>query len=251
MKLSPALSLGCACLLANSLNAQVSNGGFETDYTDWNTYGLTTIEDANFDGVSVQDDPTEGDFDALLETGERVLDDLGNLSDSETFFTIDDIETELGLQPGDLSFLQPDDADEVIEGSLITQEIIVNAGDTIHFDFNFLTDEFFGGNDLAFFYSGEFGNTADLVLLNDVESAAFIGTDTQYADGTGWSSGSYHYANGGNFLIGFGVVDVFDEFISTGLLVDNVRVEVIPEPRTISLVLGVMFGFLLWLKRRN
>jgi hypothetical protein len=108
------------------------NGSFETgDFSSWDTAGSTSIETAEF-GVG----PTDGTYQALLTNG------YSSMSDA-------DLETFLGLAEGSLDGLGNGDA---TEGSAIKQTIAVQAGDTLTFDWDFLTNEGMSSyfNDFAF-----------------------------------------------------------------------------------------------------
>lgn len=227
--------------------------GFENMFGDFDTAGITSIEDASFGSG-----PTEGTSQALLSTGGSPADVFfpiapplgleGNGAVSGFLF-LDDQITNFG------SSLSP--TVSYNEGSAIrtSATISVNAGDILSFDYNFLTDENsalpIGGNDLAFFSIDNV--LTQIVLFNDVESS-LVASATSFSRETGFQTlTSAPFSSAGNITLGFGVVDGGDFAGDSGLLVDNIQVlpAAVPEPSTI---IGTLFalgiGAILERKRR-
>ena len=139
-------------LVFSPQTAMAANLGFERGFDDWETTGLTTIEDASFGSA-----PTEGQSQALVSTAGTNLTPVfippffgesleGQGSGGGFLFS--------GSQISDFgSSLSP--AVAYIQGSAIKTTISVNAGETLIFDYNFLTNEDssnpISGADLAFF----------------------------------------------------------------------------------------------------
>jgi subtilisin family serine protease/subtilisin-like proprotein convertase family protein/uncharacterized protein (DUF2141 family) len=175
------------------------NGSFETgDFTSWDTAGNSSMETAAF-GVG----PTDGTYQALLTNG------YGSMSDA-------DLETFLGLSQGSLDGLGNGDA---TEGSAIKQTIAVQAGDTLTFDWDFLTNEGMSSyfNDFAFVsVAPETSST-----LASTYSPLVTSPNPSFFQHTGFDSFSYTFTTGGTYTIGVGVVDVGDTVVDSGLLVDN------------------------------
>ena len=119
------------------VEAQTTEGSvslsFESgDFTGFDTIGIATIEDASF-GVQ----PTDGNTQALLSTGDGFVVPMENVVE---------IETALNLDPGTLSGLGG------TNGSALALEFFGIEGETISFDYSFLTNEFtpnVGFNDFA------------------------------------------------------------------------------------------------------
>ena len=108
--------------------AVVINQGFETgDLTGWDTIGDVSVVDGSFGSG-----PTSGTFQALLTTGDGAV-------------GVEELETFLGVAPGTLSLLSGEDVDS---GSAIQQTVTVVPGETLAFDFNFLTDELDAADDV-------------------------------------------------------------------------------------------------------
>ena len=206
---------------------EIENGGFEADFSGWETIGLTSIETSDFGS-----DPTEGNNQALISN------DLDSVTDTE-------LETFLNLDPGTLDGLGNGDA---TEGSAIAQTVTVSAGDQLSFDWNYLTNEGSGSsfNDFAF-VSIESENSQ---LLADTFSVLDLSDTGIFFEETGYGSFEYTFENAGTYTIGVGVVDVGDTAFSTGLLVDNFSFSggsTIPGTYTVQLdagenVEGIDFG---------
>ena len=193
-------------LLANS--SSIENGGFETgDFRDWNTIGDTSIETDDL-GIF----PSEGTYQALITNG--YSDAGGSVIDS-------DLEEFLDLAPGSLDNLVDGDA---TEGSFIKQTFTVEAGDVVSFDWNFLTNEATPSvdfNDTAFLTVNGF--TFELADTG----ANFVNADNvdEFGEQTGTQNLAFTIANAGTYTIGFGVVDVGDDIVDSGLAIDNVAVQ--------------------------
>ena len=189
-------------------NSAIDNGSFETgDFRDWNTIGDTSIETDDL-GIF----PSDGEHQALITNG--FSDAGGSVSDS-------DLEEFLDLASGSLDGLVGGNA---TEGSVIKQEFTVEAGDIVSFDWNFLTNEAtpsFTFNDTAFLSVSGF-----TFELADTE-ATFVdasGVD-RFNEQTGTQTLTFSIAAAGTYTIGFGVVDVTDEIVDSGLIIDNVAIQ--------------------------
>ena len=232
--------------------------GFENSFDEWDTSGTTSIKDDRFGGIT----PTEGTRQAFLSTE-------GTNPTHPTpvfqpffppFLTGDSLEGQ-GIREGFLfSDSQITDFGKTLspttaytQGSAIKTKISisVNAGDTLKFDYNFLTDENsslrISGNDLAFFSLDD--QLFPLAIFSEVESS-LVDSDTLFSKETSYQEYSYTFSRAGNFILGFGVVDGNDSAGDSGLLVDNIRLESepdvasVPEPSSIFgiFLLGVWLG---------
>lgn len=235
-----------ASLLASNLEAShaaVVNGSFETgNFSDWNTSGQASLETSSF-GVT----PVNGSYQAVLQTCVFV----GACDDNQPLTNAKDLESFLGLSGNQLSNLS------VVEGSAIKQTITANAGDIFSFSWNFLTDEDATNvdyNDFAFF---TLNNT--LYSLADIQSIFPVNPSFSHLKKeTDYQTYTIPISVTGNYILGFGVVDVDktgggDNTINSALLVDNIKltnIAKVPEPDT-------LFGLLLTLglaskcKRKN
>ncbi len=157
----------------------------------------------------------------------------------------------------DISELENLVEEEVFEGSAIKKTITVDAGDVLSFDWNFLTDvtesdrsSFY--NDFAFFtLSQTVGKLADTY-------STLLESLSDFPRETGFSTYQHTFTAAGTYTLSFGVADVGDGSVRSGLLVDNVVIShsstptSIPEP---TAALGLLsfgaFGFGLRLLRQR
>jgi len=190
------------------VHAVTVNGSFETgNFDNWTTTGQTSVEDSSF-GV----DPTDGTKQAALQT-------LQN----STGITAVEIETFLGLSTGTLT------NQGATEGSAIKQIVMANAGDTLSFSWNFLTDQDPDPtyDDLAFFTLNN--SLTKNTNIPNTPSFSVLAKETEY------QSFSYTISSSGIYTLGFGIVDRGDTTVNSALLVDNVQIRssAVPEPMTI------------------
>ena len=188
-----ALALLAAAIPA--AHAQVVNGGFETgNLKGWGVKGGFRV--ARYFYAP----PVEGKYEAVLTS----------VSPASAF----DIESTLGLTSGALdSFGTP-----LTYGSALYQDVFVNAGQAVTFNYAFKTTDYAPWNDSAFFtISGNAEKLSDVLTVGD--------------DGfTGWQSFSSTVNATGTYRIGFGVFNALDNKVNSYLLVDNVNVVTVPEP---------------------
>ncbi|MCA2815105.1 MAG: PEP-CTERM sorting domain-containing protein, partial [Microcystis sp. M090S1] len=223
--------------------AAVVNGSFETgNFSDWNTSGQASVENSSF-----QVTPVNGNYQAVLQTCVFV----GACDDNQSLTNANDLESFLDLSGNELSNLS------VVEGSAIKQTITANAGDIFSFYWNFLTDEDATNvdyNDFAFF---TLNNT--LYSLADTQSSFPVNPSFSHlTKETGYQPYTITISVSGDYILGFGVVDVDktgggNATGNSALLVDNIKlnnIAKVPEPDT-------LFGLLLTLglaskcKRQN
>jgi hypothetical protein len=211
---------------AGSSSAAVLNGSFETgDFSGWQTFGQTSIETVEF-GTS----PTQGTQQALLDT-------VCPGSEESCQDNADGLAAFLGLEMTDLDEIGQG---EVFEGSAIKTTFTVEVGDTLTFDWNFLTDfkKAEGFNDFAFV-------TLSATVLADTYSTfpdSLIDL-TKFRYQTGYQTFSYTFTTAGTYTLGLGVADVGDGLDESGLLLDDVVIASkppatdVPEPTS---VLGLL-----------
>jgi hypothetical protein len=235
-----------AGLLASNLEAShaaVVNGSFETgNFSDWNTSGQASVETSSF-----QVTPVNGSYQAVLQTCVFV----GACDDNQPLTNASNLESFLSLSGNQLSNLS------VVEGSAIKQTITANAGDIFSFSWNFLTDEDAADVDYSDFAFFTLNNT--LYSLADTQSSFPVNPSFSHlTKETGYQPYTITISVTGDYILGFGVVDVDktgggNAAGNSALLVDNIKltnIAKVPEPDPI-------FGLLLTLglaskcKRKN
>lgn len=210
--------MALSSLTAPAQAFSVSNGSFETgSFTDWSTLssGNQTVVDNNTicgSATPCSGSPTDGTFAALLTTP-----GTANVSSLETF---------LGLTPGSLI------ARSVTGGSAISQTFTLDTAGTLSFNWNFLTSETLrtptANNDFASFFL-----TSEVSLGNALNSS-LVSSGTQFFDAeTGFNSTSLQLS-AGTYTLEFLVANSNDTSVQSGLLVDNVSFQPVPEPTTMS-----------------
>ncbi|MGB6298963.1 MAG: hypothetical protein WBF90_22680 [Rivularia sp. (in: cyanobacteria)] len=192
------------------INNSINNGSFEGSFFEdgtfqnWRTIGDTSIETEDI-GIS----PTDGEFQALITNG--FSDAGGSVEES-------DLSEFLDLPSGSLDILLDGDA---TEGSGIKQTFNAQAGDILEFDFSFLTNEGTPSeifNDSAFFSVGGF--TQQLADTSENFSNDSVERFTQATD---TESRKILIQQAGTYELGFGVVDLTDTVVDSGILIDDVK----------------------------
>ncbi|GEM_PF-6736432 len=183
----------------------INNGSFENSFNNWRTIGDTSIETKAI-GIA----PTNGKSQALMTTGFR--NSGGSVEES-------DLSDFLDLPSGSLDGLLGGNA---TEGSGMKQTFTAKAGDILEFDYTFLTNEATPTktfNDSAFFTLGgftlELADTFDPTFSNKSVKGFSEATDTQTL--------KIAISKGGTYELGFGVTDLTDTIVDSGLLIDDVK----------------------------
>jgi hypothetical protein len=202
----------------------IVNGGFETgDFAGWSTLGNASVVDASF-----QTGPALGQYQALVSSAIGSV-DVGSL------------EGALNLGPGSLSGLG------AVQGSAIWQTVTLNQGDLLRFSWDFLTTEDTTqsnyNNDFAFYTLTPTSAPGALAALADVNSSALFGSFSQFVFEEGYFQNAIPIQTSGTYRLGFGVVDVGDSFVESGLLIDGVSAAAVPEPRSL-VSFGIAAGVL-------
>jgi hypothetical protein len=235
---------GLLVATAETSPAAIVNGSFETgNFSDWNTTGQTSVETSKSFGVT----PANGSYQAVLQTCFFA----GACDDNQPLTNASNLQSFLSLSSNQLSNRF------VTEGSAIKQTITANAGDVLSFYWNFLTDEDAADVDYSDFAFFTLNNT--LYPLADTQSSFPVNPSFSHlTKETGYQTYTIPISVSGNYILGFGVVDVDktgggNATGNSALLVDNIKltnIAKVPEPDSI-------FGLLLTLglaskcKRQN
>lgn len=141
-----------------------------------------------------------------------------------------DLEAFAGLTPGDLDGFGNGPA---IQGSALRRSFDAEAGATLSFRFNFLTDEPIPASPLDFINPFAFAILTDAAgdvvlaesLADAIGSSAPLGTSsTSFGRETGYLDVSFDLATAGAYTLSIGVVSVTDALFESGLLVDALAV---------------------------
>ena len=205
------------------------NGSFESGFFNWHTTGNTSIQTSSF-----MVDPVDGSNQALISNAPG---EFGNTDDP---VELDDLETFLGLAPGDL------DEYYGTEGSAIKTFLFnATAGQVISFHYNFLTTDLNSSeyNDVAFVVLDKRGTLQDTFIEFPITSLSVISNDGGPVYETGYRRHTLVIPSTGQYRLGFGVVHANDDALASALLVDNISV---PEPSSVSLLLVSLAGLVWW-----
>ncbi len=150
---------------------------------------------------------------------------VGSASAATDYYSavpVAELEAFFGTAPGAITAASADPGyDPAFEGSGIKDSFGFVAGDILSFDYNFMTDELLPelADDYAFVSVGGYVTRLDHVLGSNPLSASY-----PYEWATGYLSVSYTAQSTGTLDFGIGIVDAFDEFIDSALLIDNIRI---------------------------
>lgn len=193
------------------ISSSINNGSFEGSFFEpgtfqnWRTIGDTSIETEEI-GIA----PTDGESQALITNG---------FSDSGGSVEESDLSEFLDLPSGSLDTLLNGDA---TEGSGIKQTFNAQAGDILEFDYSFLTNE---GTPSATFNDSAFFSLAGFTLeLADTSDPTFSDKSVEgFSEATDSKNIKIAISQAGSYDLGFGVVDLSDTIVDSGLLLDDVK----------------------------
>jgi hypothetical protein len=249
----PSLIGFSSLILTAAPSYALTNGSFETDLTNgWEVGGNVTRQTSAF-GVT----PTNLIYQSLATTFQF---SSSAVEPPLQVGVVDGLEDFLGI-PLDNPSIFDDPNDPVggaaLEGSVLKQNITVQAGDVLTLDWNFVSNDDANVQfpDYAFILISTLGDLGtvtynDLYTLSDATLP--LPPSNPFAYQTGYLPFTYTFPTSGTYLLGVGgVVDINDFDGNSGVLVDNVVItsssSQIPEP---SSILGVILLGLLGLGRK-
>jgi hypothetical protein len=246
MNKSIATTLLLMLLWANFGYSALVNGSFETgDFTAWKAIGDACIQTAAFGSG-----PTEGIYQAALTNS-----DPGSNYLLSGYPSVSEVDTKLGLPQGTLDSItapaSPPYWGLVVRGSALQQTFYGNAGDTLTFDYNYLTND--GLNwDFCFFTL----NSQNLLYVQKLAGnymlppgvTALLPSETIFSRETGFNTFSFNLLTSGNYIFNIGVVQMGDGFRDSGLIIDDFKITPAPIPAAVWL-LGTGLAGLIGIKK--
>jgi hypothetical protein len=201
---------------AASASASVINGSFETNLSNWTTFGTVGTTNAS---------ATEGLSSALITA---VDGGAINATALENFAGISDAALQ-AIKSGQKNFTT---------GSAIKQTFSATAGDKFTFDYRTLTNESIPSSwDFTFVVIDGVALALGDTNIDSGFGAGVAGYDTANS----WKTFTETFATTGNHTVTFGAFQAGDASVATALLVDNVKV--VPEPATVALLGLGLLGF--------
>ncbi|MEA5464589.1 S8 family serine peptidase [Leptothoe sp. PORK10 BA2] len=179
------------------------NFSFETgDFTGWTPFGDAQVVSSNI-GIAT----TDGRFQAQVTTGDGS-------------FSIAQLEALVKLDAG---LLQSTRSGNIREGSVIQlTSFEVEAGDTLSFDWNFLTNENTPNPDNNDFAFVTFNNNY-VFELGDTSTPDQGFDPLVFTTQSGYQTAEFIFNQAGTYTMAIGVMDEGDTGVDSGLLVDNVQ----------------------------
>lgn len=208
LALSAMVALGLAA--AMPARAAIVNGGFEgfPDFTGYTTIGNTSIQASNYKP------PVEGKQQALLSNSTNPVPGATGATTN-----IGALEAFVNLGAGALGA-------GAKSGSAVKQTFTAVAGDKVSFSTDFLTNE--GRNaDLAFYTLQLGASTATETVLATAGVTPTVATSiaddvsSDFNKETGYTTTTITLAAGGTYTLAFGVLNIGDTNVTSGLLIDN------------------------------
>jgi hypothetical protein len=231
-----AIAAATGLLLMTGAAAAPAQEGFESGLGAWSSIGDVSAQLAGVTGA------TEGSRYALLTNASLLQNDPPAGAGSFNFSgspaaSIEAIESTLGVSVGALD-PDPDNFVFAVEGAVMQRSFTVSAGDTLHFNWNFLSNESNLGA------SGDYAFVSlNGAIFRLADTSSNLHASSVFASETGYRGFNYTFADAGTMTVSFGVLDMTDIDKTSALAIDNVQISAVPEPGMgllMSLGLGVL-----------
>jgi hypothetical protein len=176
--------------------------------------------------------PTEGTKQMLLTTINNTSDSPQTNQSGSNAVPVTTVASFLGISTASIH----DGIAQGNEGSAFTINLgTLNAGDTITFNYDFLTNEDPSGthhNDFAFWEL----NSGTIHIFADTASSLnpTNASNTVFGLETGYQTVTITITTTAIYTLGLGVMDATTTDNSSGLLIDNIQVTPVPEPTTVA-----------------
>jgi len=219
--------------LAASVQANVVNGDFSAGSTSWTSFGDVLFTGGNVTLTNASS-AFEDDFPAVAGAFNISGTAAGDAN------TANGLEEFSGLTIGDLDISAGNTA---FEGSAFKQTVAVNAGDTLTFDYVFLTNE---GVNLDYAYFAINGTRFSFATVAN----ATVPT-SPYAFSTGPLNRAHVIGTTGTVTLAFGVTDIGGFDVTSAVTIDNINITPVPEPSAYAALAGfATLGFVALRRRR-
>ncbi|NET85642.1 MAG: hypothetical protein F6J94_28240 [Moorea sp. SIO1F2] len=220
------------------------NGGFEEGLKGWQKLGPGGIKRASF-GIT----PTDGEKQLLLRTSNKEVTRTGQPKAPSA----SKLEEFLYLSTGTLDCIAQKILDtvgicgtssKVVRGAAIQQIITPGLGDSLTFDWNFLTNEDVGDQaivaDFAFVCLSSPKSQIVYELANPI-LGVFSQAPNNFYNQTGFKAFTHTFTTAGTYSLGFGVVNELSNQTQSGLIIDNVQLTspTVDDPASVLSLLSV------------
>lgn len=229
--LSAIITVLTSLAIPNAAVATVLNGGFEDGYNSWQTIGDYRVETSAFGSGTI-----EGNSQAFISTAyDEVIyvDASGNEirggNAAPATFISGVAENSLDNFLNFSSFFGDDYLADAVEGSAIQQTFTAREGQTLSFNWNFLTNESVGTNnnpdfnDFAFVTVSNSFKTLFFKLADTNTEFLTKGSNTVFFEETGFKTFTYTLPDDGEYTLNIGVVDVGEPTVISALVIDQVE----------------------------
>jgi plastocyanin len=220
--------LSFACFGAVALTATPSYA-VVINFDDWQKFGDVITSTAGSTSMS-----NDGSLGFNNSRSDDKFSPSGTYNYSKTTLAEDALDrSPNGTLQSNLGFVNSalDVVDQAYEGSAIKSTYNVKAGDQLTFNWKFLTNE----TDTAYKDYGFFSVDTTVYQLANISNAT---TPSSFFKNETGGFYSYTFDTDGNYNLAFGVVDINDFSVTSGLQITNANLQAAPEP--ISIVSSIV-----------